>query len=133
MCLQEVIKGIVTVIKDVLRGDKLKIKIRDRNIRVFQLVNSFELDWILVGEDDSLIFVIDIFKNTENGEFFPKVYHRELFSISPSTFTEEQSRIFCDEEIIVRDDMCDWESITGDNPDDVLQKVLKEISDKFNE
>ena len=87
---------------------------------------------ILIGEDDSLIFVIDIFKNTGNGESFPKVFHCESFSISPSIYTEEQSERFCDEEIIVGDTLCDWQSITADNPDDVLQKVLKEISDKFN-
>lgn len=90
------------------------------------------LDWFMDGEDNSLIFVVDILKNTESGEFFPKVYQRELFSISPSTFTEEQSQIFCDEEIMVGDTLYDWESIAEDNPDDVLQKVLKEISDKFN-
>ena len=84
------------------------------------------------GESNSLIFVIDIFKNTESVEFFPKVYQRESFSISPSIYTEEQSERFCDEEIIVGDTLCDWESIKADNPDDVLQKVLKEISDKFN-
>jgi len=109
----------------------LKIKIQDRDIRVFQFVDRFELDWIHVGDYDSLMFVIDIFKNTETGEFFPKVHRRESFSISPS-FTEDQSQIVCDEELIVGDSLCDWESIAEDNPDDVLQKVLKEISDKFN-
>ena len=110
----------------------MKIKVRDRDVRVFQLVDRFELDWFLDGEDNSLIFVIDIFKNTESGKFFPKVFHRESFSISPSVYTEEQSQIFCDEEIIVRDHVCDWGSIAEGNPDDVLQNVLKEISDKFN-
>ena len=110
----------------------MKIKIQDRNIQVFQFVNRFELDWFLDGEENTLIFVIDILKNTENGEFFPKVYLRESFSISPSTFTEEQPRIFCDEEILIKGDVCNWEGIAEDNPDDVLQKVLKEISDKFN-
>lgn len=99
---------------------------------MFKLVDRFELDWIVIREDGSLVFVIEIFKNTEDGKFFPKVYHRESFSMSPSTFTEEQSKIICDEEIIVRDDLCDWENMTGDNPDDILRKVLKEISDKFN-
>jgi hypothetical protein len=60
------------------------------------------------------------------------VQRRESFSVSPSTYTEEQSQIICDEELIVGDTICNWGSITGDNPDDVLQKVLKEISDKFN-
>ena len=111
----------------------MKIKIRKRDIPVFQFVNRFELDWILIGEDDSLMFVIDIFKNTENGEFFPKVFLRESFSISPSSFTDAKSEA-CDEEIIVRDGVLgDWDDIKEDNPDDVLQKVLEVISGKFNE
>jgi hypothetical protein len=55
------------VIVNVLGGDNLKIKIGDRDIQVFHFVDRFELDWIHVGEDDSLMFVIDIFKNTEIG------------------------------------------------------------------
>ena len=50
----------------------MKIKLLDRNIQVFQFVDRFELDWIHVGDYASLMFVIDIFKNAETGEFFPK-------------------------------------------------------------
>ena len=46
------------MIVNVLGGDNLKIKIGDRDIRVFQFVDRFELDWIHVGEDDSLKFVM---------------------------------------------------------------------------
>ena len=111
----------------------MKIKIRDTDVRVSQFVSRFELDRFSAGEDDSLLFVIDILKNTESGEFFPKVYLRDFYSIRPSSFTENESES-CDGVIIVEDDVLgDWDSIMGDNPDDVLRKVLKVISDKFNE
>jgi hypothetical protein len=34
--------------------------------------------------------------------------------------------------IFVEDDMHDWEKIVGENPEEVLQKVLDVIRDKFD-
>ncbi len=115
----------------------MKIKFRENVIRVHKLMGRYELDPIIPPEEtgtDAFFFVIDILKNTEAvQEYFPKVYRRESFSISPSSYTKGKRLEAFDEMLIVEDFYFDSENLTGESPDDVLQKVLKAIEDKFNE
>lgn len=115
----------------------MKIKYKEKTIRVHELMGRYELDPIIPPEETgtaAFFFVIDILKNTEAvQEYFPKVYRRESFSISPSSYTKGKKLEAFDEILIVEDSFYDSASLTGKSPDEVLQKVLKVIEEKFNE
>lgn len=110
----------------------MKIKDFEKNIKIFEFVNRFELEPIVVevGEGATFEFVIDIYMDAgRNGPFFPRVYRKESVRLRPSFAADEEF----DEEVLVRDLSQSWEDIRMNKVSEVLSIVIGHISKMFGD
>jgi len=109
----------------------MKFFVKNHEIKLYEFVKSFDLDPIDVN-GNSFIFTIKIYKETDGtNNYFPKVYRREFFRISPSFSKIDDEMKECDEEILVEDMAAIWSKIKKNNVTDVLNEVLTEIKKMF--
>lgn len=104
---------------------------------LFEVVRVLDLEPIVPVSDDgsqeSFKFRIEVLHEHSSGEHFVRVYRHETFRIPPTFPVAEdgaQNQAW-DKELLVRDEARDWDRFRGRSADEVVEAVLKEITEVF--
>ena len=109
--------------------------VRDQTIGVYELVAHYELTPIGIEGIESFLFAVDVYREIFDSEkFFPKVYRREFHRLHPTFGRRGQDGEMeqSDEELLVEDMARPWAKYRMDTPEEVIQFVLREIKDMFD-
>jgi hypothetical protein len=102
---------------------------------ISELVKTIELDPFQLAEPgaESLKFRIEIFKRSDTGRFFARVYRRESFRLQP-TFPQDEGKLPAhqgDHEFHILDDVLATRQLEGQHLEEVLKRVEEAIRNLF--
>jgi hypothetical protein len=102
------------------------------SIKLIVVVATFEIEPIDLDDGyGPLKFRIEILKNKEVNEYFPRIYRWEVFRVQP-TFPQESgepNNDLADHEFLIQDTGINCDGIIGDS----IEEVLNMVQQRFNE
>lgn len=113
----------------------MNLEIRGKKLSIYELVSHYALDPIETENNESFLYEVDVYRETAGEKrYFAKVYRREFFRLQLSfSKASDGSSIECDEELLVEDIARAWTESRWSSVEDVLQFVLQEIEQLFNQ
>lgn len=103
-----------------------------KNFRIYELVKVIYVHAFSQikneTEEPSFRFRIEVLRNTESNQMFAKVFRLENFVLEPM-FGDFLNK--SDEVVIVEDEARDWNAVTADKADQVIEKVIKILQNQL--
>lgn len=105
------------------------------NSKIFEVVKTLELEPILSneGRGEPFKYRIEILKEMGADNCFARVYRRETYRLNPTFGQGRQipTAESADQEIEVKDDFINTFKMTGTNVEEVMNSVIRRISEIF--